>query len=144
MMLGIPLIFFVILFLKYREGVVLGDYAVLYDAFKVVVPFFCILTSGVAYLLYFQLLKKARKETTLRLKLQQLFNANIVKFALLEGATVFVLLAYFLTGHPLFAAFYVFMLILFGMSNPSIYSLMTDLKLPKKEADIMRENRIIE
>ena len=144
MLIGIPLIAFIFLFLKYREGIEVGSTPEFYETLKIIVSVICILLSSIAYLLYGVLLKNARKEKKLRLKLQNLFNANILKFALLESGTIIVLIAFYLTGHMLFAAVYVMMLILFGISNPSIYTILNDLKLPKKEANIVMSNQPIE
>jgi len=139
-MVGIPLIFFVILYLKFRQSGLHGFDADIEPIFLYVIPMICIGDAIFAYILYNRKLKMARQRNELIEKLEILFKGNLLKFALLEGSTILALVIYYLTSHILYAGIYIVMLILFAMSNPTVYSIINDLKLPKEQSNAMKQD----
>jgi len=103
----------------------------------------CIAMTVYAYILYYGQLKQIRKLPQLREKLNTLYNLDIRKFWILEVATTLNLILYVLSAHTAMAGLYIVMLVGFAMSNPSYYNVVSDLKLPKAERDIMRQNQQI-
>jgi hypothetical protein len=140
MMVGGPLIFFVVVYFLNRGRHASDFDPEMHTIFMYIVPLFCIFHAIVAYWMYEQRLRKARKQSTLQDKLKEVLQGSIVKFAILEGATLLTLVVYLLTNHILYAGFYIVMLILFAMSNPTVYSVTNDLRLSQNEAERLHRN----
>lgn len=97
-----------------------------------------------AYWTYHQKLKEIRQLPSLKEKLSALLQANVSKFIQLEVTTILAAIVYFLNGHIAYGIIYIVMLVFFAMSNPSIYTAISDLRLPKQEAQAMRQNEPFE
>ena len=143
-MVGLPMFVFLGVYLTNRKN----EYPILFAEpaawLMGTVAVLCLLPAIYAYVLYYGELKKLRKLPSLREKLDGLYRLNLKKFWILETVTVLNLSVYVLSAHPAMAGLYVVMLVSFAMSNPSYYNVVSDLRLPKPERDIMRNNRQIE
>ncbi|MES1223579.1 MAG: hypothetical protein ABUT20_49240 [Bacteroidota bacterium] len=61
--------------------------------------------------------------------------ANIMKWAMIEGASLFSIIGFFLTGNYSFAALAVFLIVFFAMQAPSKIKIMLHLQISEQEAD---------
>ncbi|MEH0158522.1 hypothetical protein V6R21_31000 [Limibacter armeniacum] len=143
-MVGVTLPIFLFTYLKSRNGEFEPSFPELAEQLKYIVPILCGINSIIAYWLYEKRIRAARELPSLRIKLEEVLRGSFYKFAMLETTTILTIVAYLLTGHILFAGVYIGMLILFAMSNPTVYSVIADLRLPKKEAEIMKGNLSLE
>jgi hypothetical protein len=141
----VPILLFMIVYFMQKDGKIIPSSPELGEGMiAVFIQVFCLILCGVAYWIYQQKLKPLRNSLTLRVKLERLFNASILKFALLESANLITAIFFWLSGHPLFMIVFAATLVLFLMSNPSVYSIMNDLKVNAEEKDIIKQNKEIE
>lgn len=143
-MVGIPLSIFLLLYFNYRQNNLHNTSQELSVIWLVIIPIVSFSLAGYAYFGYGKSLKLARSKTKMREKLNIVFQATLEKFILLETATFIVLLAYYVNQHILYAGLYMVMLILFAMNNPTIYTVINNLRLPKDIAAAMRQNHSIQ
>ncbi len=143
-MVGTPLSVFMLLYFRNRQNDLHSYEQELTLFWLAIFPISALVVSGYAYWHYERALKLARTKTRMRERLHILFQGTMEKFVMLEITTVIVLVAYFFTQHILYAGLYLAMLILFAMSNPTIYSVINDLRLPRDQASAMRQNYTIE
>jgi hypothetical protein len=61
---------------------------------------------------------RANDKATIKEKLDQYKTASIVQWAMLEGATIFCGISYFITGNAAFLALALVLMLLFGMLAP--------------------------
>jgi hypothetical protein len=140
-----PMMLFLVTYFMQKDGKMLPSSPELgKGAISTAIQFICLILCGLAYWMYHQKLKPLKNLTTLRLKLEGLFKISILKYALLEAANLIVAVFFWLTGHPLFMIVFAAILVLFLMSNPSVYSIMNDLKVNAEEKDIIKQNKEIE
>lgn len=97
--------------------------------------------SGMLVLLAFFLFKNnlanSREKDTLQEKLRGYASAAIIKYAVLEMASIIAALAFFLTHDHLFTAIYVFILFLMSLNKPSPRKYANDLRLKGEERDVI-------
>ena len=74
-------------------------------------------------------IKSARQKTNLKDKLNAYKAALLIKLALLEMPTIFVLVCFLLSGNYYMLAFAMAILILFYINRPSVNNLVMDLEL---------------
>ncbi|GAA4846461.1 hypothetical protein [Algivirga pacifica] len=139
-MVGITPPIFLYIYLESRNGEFSPIYPELSSIFYYIVPIVCVVLTILAYWYYEKQIRAARTLPSLRAKLDVIILSSFNKFLILEIATLFNILIYYLSGQIFYAGVYIAMIIFFGMSNPSIYSVLSDLRLPKREADVMRNN----
>lgn len=141
----VPLLLFLVLFFMHKEGNLhpinsaMGEGVLLW-----VIQILCLVLCALAYGIYQVQLKKIRLLPSLKEKFQQLFLANVFKFALLEGANMIAVIFFWLTANTLYLILMAATLILFLMSNPSTYSICGDLQVSKEEKAIIDENKKLE
>jgi hypothetical protein len=70
-------------------------------------------------------------------KITQYRAASILKWAMIEGATLFSLICFFLTGNYSFAALAIALIIFFALLIPSKVKIMLQLQLNEQEADAL-------
>ncbi|GAB4342046.1 MAG: hypothetical protein OHK0038_21840 [Flammeovirgaceae bacterium] len=103
----------------------------------------CLVSCGAAYWIYQQQIKSLRDLPTLRQKLEGLFKISVIKYALLEFSNLLAAIFFWITANHLFMIVFAATLVLFLMSNPSVYSIMNDLKVNAEEKDIIKQNKDI-
>lgn len=94
----------------------------------VVVVFLLAEVIGSNFIFKYQL-KECYKQTALKDKLLCYRSALIVRIAMIEGVSFFVIIAYVLTGNFLFLVFLVLLLFIFLLFMPTLEKTRTDLKL---------------
>lgn len=139
-MVGVSIPIFLYIYLESKNNTFDASFPELKDTLQYIVPVLCAISSIGAYWSYEKRIRKARKLKDLKQKLVEVLKGSFYKFIPLEVTTLIAVLAYFLTGHIIFAGIYIGMLILFAMSNPTIHSVISDLRLPKSEVLLMRED----
>ncbi len=63
--------------------------------------------------------------------------ANILQWAMIEGASLFSIICFFLTGNYSFAALAIALIVFFAMLIPSKIKMMLQLQLSEQEADAL-------
>lgn len=142
-MVGIPLTLFIVVFLLYRSNTFEPILSSFPQNLVVVFSIVLITLGSLAFLYYFKKLPSAKKGENLRVKLTVYYKICYVQFALLSMISVVDLTLYFLSGHKLFAAVYILLLIMLALNNPSYYNVVGNLKLLKDEREIMKKNSVI-
>jgi hypothetical protein len=105
------------------------------DLFNIIVPVaigFGLLMSN---MLFKQMLAKIKKDDSFEQKLEAYRSALIVRYALLEGPSIFSTVVYLLSGNIIFLAFSGVMILAFLMNMPSQNKATQDLNLSSIEAD---------
>jgi hypothetical protein len=109
----------------------------------VILAILCLGCAVFAYVQYNKKLKEVRELSTLRERLSSHWTINMMKYGLMEVACLLPLLFFFLMGDPFFKGLYVLVMIAMAISNPSIYTLLNDLRPKKEEAQILKTNQEI-
>jgi hypothetical protein len=86
-------------------------------------------------MLFKQLLGKIKNDASFEKKLEAYRSAMIIRYALLEGPSIFSTVAYLLSGNIIFLAFSGVMILAFLMNMPSRNKAAQDLNLSSIEAD---------
>ncbi|PWJ39985.1 hypothetical protein [Sediminitomix flava] len=110
------------------------------DTFLWVLAAICVINAVIAYIIYQKNITEHRKLPTLSDKLHILLKSNIKKFIQMEITTVMAAVVYLLNGTEAAAGVYIIAIILFAMSNPTIYSIIGDLKLPKDQVHQLKKD----
>lgn len=97
--------------------------------FTFIVPIGVLIGFVVGHLMYRALLSKLPANASLEQRLSTYRSASIVKWALLEGPTLFTLVAYMFTGRMIFIAYVGMMLLVFALNRPTKSKLETELGL---------------
>lgn len=90
---------------------------------------------SLGYWLFGSQLKTAKAATSLSDKLNTYRSANIIRWALLEGAALMALVFYFVSGKILLVAIAGVALLLLGLLHPTQMRLKEDLDLSQTELD---------
>ena len=143
-MVGTPLCIFLLLYFNFRQNNFHDNSQNLSVFWLAVLPLICFFFAGYAYYLYGKKLKEARTKTRMRERLNIVFQGTMEKFILLESVTFVVLCAYFVNQHILYAGLYMVMLILFAMSNPTIFTVINGLRLSREQSAAMQQNHTIQ
>ena len=105
------------------------------DLFNIIVP--VVVGSGlfISNLIFKKLLEKINNDAKLESKLAIYQKASVLKFALLEGPSIFATVVYIISGNLMFLGFSVVMILAFLMNIPTRNRLINDLNLNSNEAD---------
>ena len=105
------------------------------DLFNIIVPVAIGLGLFMSSLLFKQMLAKIKKDDSFEQKLEAYRSALIIRYALLEGPSIFSTVVYLLSGNIIFLAFSGVMILAFLMNMPSRDKATQDLNLSSIEAD---------
>lgn len=119
-LLSALLIFFSLTYLSISSGQTKPSNPELVDIFNYLVPFVCVMEAGLGIFLFDLRMKKMTNLQTLKEKLSLYFQSQIVKWALFEGAGLFAVVAYFLTGFQIYAFWCLLMVMLLSFNRPSV------------------------
>ena len=105
------------------------------DIFNILVP--VIIGSGlfISSLLFKQLLAKIKNDDSFDKKLEVYRSALIMRYALLEGPSIFSTAIYLISGNIIFLAFSGVMILAFILNMPTRNKAIQDLNLSGIEAD---------
>lgn len=145
-MVGIPLIIFVLVYLNYlKEDIAFGLLDIeLGLATKLLVSIAILGILVIAYLNFFKELRKARSEDLLKDRLLCYYRASMKKYLTFEIGVLVSILGLFITGDKVFSGIYIVCLFLFSLNNPSIYKVFKELKLNKDERKQVIENKVFD
>jgi hypothetical protein len=106
-----------------------------YDNFNIVVPI--IVGSGLflSNLIFKQLISKIKDNFTFQKKIEAYRSALIIKYALLEGPSIFSTAIFLISGNFMFLAFSAVMILAFLINFPSRNKAVQDLNLSSAEAE---------
>jgi membrane protein insertase Oxa1/YidC/SpoIIIJ len=102
------------------------------DIFFILVPAVALIGIFASGFMFKKFLEQANAKATLQEKLNTYRPALIVRFALLEGPSLFGLVAYFLTGNLFYVFVSAFIIIYFFTLRPTKEKLENDLQLDYK------------
>jgi hypothetical protein len=94
--------------------------AELVQVFTIVVPVIAVSCIGAGRFLYNKGAEKSRNEMDIQKKFALFQSHNLIVWAMLEGPALFSVIAYWLTGDPLFLVFFAMIFAVFIFSKPSI------------------------
>lgn len=143
-LISLPLVLFFIVYLMYKSGSLLPTAEAPAQpvlAVIAIVGFGCLILGQ---LVYMKRKKAFRAPVSLRIRLELLYRARVQKYLIQEVGVVVSVMAYVITGEASMQALYLGTLIIMGLSNPTIFNIMNDLKLNKEEATICRRNQAID
>lgn len=96
---------------------------------------YMVFAISIGYWLFGNQMKTAKAANNLSDKLNAYRSANIIRWALLEGAALMALVFYFVSGNILLIAIAGVALLLLGLLHPNVMRLKVDLDLSQTELD---------
>ncbi|MEO1052445.1 MAG: hypothetical protein AAFX87_17570 [Bacteroidota bacterium] len=102
-----------------------------------------IVLLGAGFLLFNRNLGKARMALGLSSKLEALFKYSMIKYVLLEGASIIAVFGLYLTHDVLFIVMYVVVLIGMSFTRPTPRNVVKDLSLEGEEKEILMHKKDI-
>ena len=128
--------FAVIAYVLQKSGSFSGSPSLL-QVFMYAAPAFNIMGIIVAHLIFKRRAAAIDIQQPLRMKLDEYRALCILRWAIIEGPTIFTIIAFLLTGAQVFLALTVFMLLVFLSLLPSRERLKKELALSSEEANII-------
>ena len=144
-LVALPLLAFVYLYLENQVGrvqpLISNTDAIL--VLHYILPLIIIVESGIAFIITKKSLSVFPNNDLLMKKLNDYFRISLIKYAILEGATIVSVVGYYLTLSKVYMGFYVVLLMIFSINRPTVYRISRDLKLEGEEKDIVLYKREI-
>jgi len=144
-LVALPLLAFVYLYLENQVGrvqpLISNTDAIL--VLHYILPLIIIVESGIAFIITKKSLSVFPNNDLLMKKLNVYFRISLIKYAILEGATIVSVVGYYLTLSKVYLGFYVVLLMIFSINRPTVYRISRDLKLEGEEKDIVLYKREI-
>ena len=140
LMVGIPLIFFVILYLQYQES---GGLRVTQNwqfIAHVLIPAATVAAIVFAYRVYKTELN-ARNPRTFKEKLRTFHEVSLYKYGLLGLANFLPVLGMYLAGEQIFAGLYAIALVVFSLNRPTFKRITKDVELSQQEQQWLNSDR---
>ncbi len=140
LMVGIPLLFFVILYLQYQET---GGLKVTQNwqfLPHVIIPTATLASVVLAYRLYKKKINEYAPDT-FRQKLRIFHEVSIYKYGLLDLSSFLPVLGMYLTGEQIFAGLYAIALVVFSLNRPTVSRITKDMGLSKQEQQWLNSDR---
>lgn len=103
------------------------------DPLLLVVPFMAVGSFLLSNILFKQQIGSAANQTTLAGKLTRYQSASIIRFALIEGISLFSVVGFLKSGNLLFAVVFGLLILLFIANRPTKDKVETDLNLSYEE-----------
>lgn len=109
----------------------------MYDIFIIIVPI--LIGSGLflSNFIFKMLIGKIEQNTSIENKLMTYRSALIIKYALMEGPSLFAIVAFLISGNAIFLAFSAVMILAFILQRPNRDKIVQNLNLNGKEADTL-------
>jgi hypothetical protein len=103
------------------------------DIFIYIVPIFVVNGFVTGHLIYKSRLKKIKNYSSLTSKMGEYRSAMIIRFAMLEGASLFAIIVYLLTADLIFMAMTGLIVAYFIILKPTVDKITMDLELNSTE-----------
>lgn len=108
--------------------------------FIYIIPVFVLGGFIASNLLFKNRLKAIDQKSSLMIKLTDYHEALVVRYALLEGPTLFAIVVYMVTGNTLFILFAAFIVLYFLTIRPDREKAIRDLELDSKDEQILYDS----
>ena len=136
--LGIPLLFFIYLYLESSVGRLEEKIQTSYHPYALIpIVIFCSLLILWGMIKYRFFINQSLSRSELREKLKIYEHANVYRFVSYGISTSLISIGFYLTDAQPFAALFAIMIVLFSINNPSSRKIITELKLNKSEKEII-------
>lgn len=106
----------------------------------IVVPIFALIGIFASTLVFKNKLNGIRKKSSLKEKMEEYRSALIIKFALIEGPSFFVVVSYLLTGNYIYLGILVILIIVFLIYTPNKTKFINDLELTKNDSELINNS----
>lgn len=126
------------IFITQTNGASIVD-AELQNIFFILVPVFFIGSFIASQIIVPQRIEANKKEKDLSAKLSAYRATQIVKFAMMEGAAFFAIIAILLFGNFLFVGFAALLMCLFATYFPSEEKIIRELELNREEQNLLED-----
>ncbi|MGK7397765.1 MAG: hypothetical protein ACNS62_24540 [Candidatus Cyclobacteriaceae bacterium M3_2C_046] len=145
-LIGIPMVAFVLVYLQMeKEGKVFFDLnSTIHRVVSILLPTLVVVIAGYAFYQYRNQLKQVKDQHGLKRKLEDMFQLIYQMFFLFQIAAMLSIAGLILTGDKIYTLFYVIILFVSSIYNPSWSRISKSLQLNQEEKDILRERKPIE
>jgi len=132
LMVGIPLLFFVVIYLQFQEAGGLQPTQNWNFLAHVIIPAATVISIVLAYRIYKKQIHE-RGPSTFKAKLRTFHEVSIYKYGLLDLSNFLPVLGMYLTGEQIFAGLYAVALVVFSLNRPTLRRISQDMKLSEQE-----------
>lgn len=129
-------LFFVVAFFLVKSGSFPTN-GNLNSVFKIVVPVINVIAILIGYVLYNSKIKSARSISEVNEKIRMYQGASIVRMASLEGANVFNIVFFLVTGNYFYIVYFVAAMAIYVFLKPSADKAIDELELSRQQADAL-------
>ena len=129
---GLILFFIVTIYLM--ENVTESQTKEVDEYFTIIVPLFGLLTMFFSRFMYNKMISTDEQRTEFFEQIVQYRTAKIISWAIIEGASIFTLVAAILTLNYLYIAVFIFLFGYFLLSRPSKESFVRDFRLTSEQS----------
>ncbi|WPP49410.1 hypothetical protein [Catalinimonas niigatensis] len=140
LMVGMPLIFFVLIYLQYEEVGGLKPTESIMWLPHIVLPVGVLICLYFAYSLYAKQLRQ-RQASAFREKLRAFHEASLYKYGLLSLANFLAIIGMYFMGEQIFAGLYAIALVVFSLNRPTHHRITKDMQLSKEEQQWLRSDK---
>lgn len=140
LMVGIPLVFFILIYLHYEKAGGLHATESMQFLPHLLLPLGLLASVYFAYSVYKSQLRQ-RQASTFKEKLKTFHEAALYKYALLSLANFLAVIGMYLTGEQLFAGLYAIALVVFSLNRPTHRRIAKDMRLSKEEQQWLRSDK---
>jgi len=140
LMVGIPLIFFVLIYLQYEGQGGLQATQRMEILLHIVLPISIVACLYFAYNIYKKELQK-RQPQKFQEKLRTFYEVSLYKYALLSLANFLAVVGMYFSGEQLFAGLYAITLVVFSLNRPTHQRIVKDVKLTEEEEEWLRSDK---
>jgi hypothetical protein len=140
LMVGVPLLFFVVLYLQYQEAGGLQVTESWQFLPHVLIPAATVISIFLAYRVYKNKIFQ-REPKTFRKKLRTFHEISLYKYGLLDLANFLPVIGMYLTGEQVFAGLYAVTLVVFSLNRPTHKRISKDMELTQQEQQWLNSDR---
>lgn len=130
------ILFFVVAFFLVKSGTFPANEN-LNSIFKMVVPFENVFAIFFGYIFYNSKMKSSKNITELNEKIRTYSKANLIRMATLEGANLFNIVVFLLTGNYFYIVYFIAAMVIYIFFKPSADKAIAELELSREQADTL-------
>lgn len=140
LMVGMPLIFFVLIYLQYEEVGGLQPTENIAWLPHILLPAGVLMSVYFAYSLYKKQLHQ-RQASTFQEKLRAFHEASLYKYGMLSLSNFLAIIGMYFMGEQIFAGLYAISLVVFSLNRPTHHRITKDMQLSKDEQQWLRSDK---
>jgi hypothetical protein len=137
------LLFGLVIYFQFSNAELTDEMNSMNDIFRIMVPAFIIGGLFTSELLFKTLLKKINQKTDLKERLIGYRSALIIKYALLEGPSLFAIIAFLVTSNLVFLGLSGFIILMFLTNRPTRFRAINDLLLNPSDKALIEDPEAI-